>query len=215
MKDILRDYWVSVAATVLLLIGVIVFKDALPRPFGLALLLGFVVYIFVVVRTAMKNKVNEEASDAPPPKPLWRCIILAIVGIAVIAAAGQLTVYSATELALVLGVSERIIGLTIVSIGTSLPELVTTLIACRKKEGEFALGLIIGSGIFNIMFVLGMAGTIIPLAIDPGAIFDIIALSVGTLLVFLFVKTKGKVARFEGILMVALYLAYMAWVVLL
>jgi len=214
MATISRDYWVSVAATALLLVLVLVFAgNAIPRWGGLVFLLGFVTYMFVLVRHTLKNKSNDEAEAEPSQsKPLWKNIVFAVAGVAVIIGAGQLTVQSAVDIATVLGVSERVIGLTIVSVGTSLPELVTTLIACRKGEGEFALGFIIGSSIFNIMFVLGLAGLIMPLAVESNVLFDVAVLTAGTLMFFLYAKSGKKLVRVEGFLMVAMYMGYMFWV---
>ena len=214
MKAISRDYWASVAATIILLVMVIAFGDAIPRLGGLALLLGFAAYMIIVVRGALKSKTEDDSTEVTSRRPLWQNIVLAILGIAIIVGAGQLTVLSAVNIATTMGITERVIGLTIVAMGTSLPELITTLIACRKKEGEFALGFIIGSSIFNIMFVLGLSGLITPLAIDPGVIFDMAVLAAGTLTFFLFAKSSEKVVRIEGLAMVLTYLGYMTWVVI-
>jgi len=214
MKTISRDYWVSVGATAGLLILVMLYSGGqIPRWGGAALLIFFFVYLFIVVRHALKNK-TDECEPEEKPKPLWLSIILMIVGIGVIIGAGQLTVSSAVNIATTLGVSERIIGLTIISMGTSLPELVTTLIAARKKQGEFALGFIIGSSIFNILVVLGTAGVIIPLAVDSGVIFDTAVLTLGTLLFYRLATTGKRLVRLEGLLMLIIYLAYMTWVLI-
>ena len=211
-----RDYWVSVAATIALLALVIIFRNTIPRLGALILLAGFLTYMVVVVRHTLKHKNEEE--EAPPDgkktKPLVLSIILALSGIAVIVGAGQLTVSSAVKIASELGISERVIGLTIVAMGTSLPELVTTLIACRKKEGEFALGFIIGSSIFNIMFVLGLAGLITPLSIESSVLFDLAVLLIGTLIFFFFAKSSSRVVRIEGLTMVLMYAAYMTLVII-
>jgi len=212
-----RDYWVSVAATIMLLVFVIIFNDSIPRFGSLILLASFVVYMIVVVRHTLKNKVAENAaeeSDAKP-RPLALSIFLAVLGAAIIVAGGQLTVASAVNIATALGISERVIGLTIVAMGTSLPELVTTLIACRKKEGEFAIGFITGSSIFNIMFVLGVAGTITPLTVERAVLFDLAVLTVGTLAFFFFARSNSRVVRIEGAAMVAMFVGYMTFVLLL
>jgi len=216
LREINRDYWVSVAATVFLLVLVIVFKDAIPRFGSLILLTGFVIYMFIVVRHALKNRTGENDSglNGEKPKPWGRCILFAVLGAVVIVIGGQLTVASAVNIARALGVTERVIGLTIVAMGTSLPELVTTLIACRKGEGEFALGFIIGSGIFNIMFVLGVAGLILPLAFERGVILDIGVLTAGTLMFFIFAYSGRRVVRLEGLVMVLMFAAYMGLIFL-
>ena len=217
LKEIARDYWVSVAAAVFLLVIVIAFGDTIPRPASLILLVGFAVYMITLVRHTMKNKVEEadEEQNGVKPKPLALSIFLAVLGAAVIVLGGQLTVSSAVSIAQAAGVTERVIGLTIVAMGTSLPELVTTIIACRKKEGEFAVGFIVGSNIFNIMFVLGMAGIITPLAIESGALFDLAVLTAGSLLFFVFACTGKRISRIEGLALTMVYAGYMAFVLLL
>jgi len=211
MTSISRDYWVGAAATVALFAIVLIFNDTIPRFAAFILLAGFMVYMVKVVLHTMKHKVNDE--DNNKLRPLWQSILLALLGIAVIIGAGQLTVFSAVNIAQAAGVTERIIGLTIIAMGTSLPELVTTIIACRKGEGEFALSFIIGSNIFNIMFVLGVSGLITPLAFEPGVTIDMAVLTVGTLAFFLLAYSGRRVVRFEGFAMVALYTGYMIWLI--
>jgi len=215
MQAISRDYWVSAVATVVLFAMILVFGDFIPRLASLALLLGFAAYMVVLVRHALKNRVEAaEDTGEKPPKPLGLAIFLTILGAALIVAGGQLTVNSAVNIATAMGITQRVIGLTIVAMGTSLPELVTTIIACKKREGEFAIGFIIGSSIFNIMFVLGLAGVIAPLAIAQGVIFDISVLTAGTLMFFLFAKSSERVVRFEGLAMVVMFVGYMVVVLL-
>jgi len=217
LKEIARDYWVSVAAAIFLLVIVMVFNDTIPRFGAFILLAGFVAYMVTLVRHTMKNKVEGEDDDQSgvKPKPLALSIFLAILGAAVIVLGGQLTVSSAVNIAQAAGITERVIGLTIVAMGTSLPELVTTIIACRKKEGEFAVGFIVGSNIFNIMFVLGMAGIITPLAVESGALFDLAVLIAGSLLFFVFACTGKRVSRIEGLSLAMVYAGYMVFVLLL
>jgi len=217
LKAISRDYWVSAGATLALLAMVMVFGDTLPRWGSFILFAGFVTYMVVVVRHALKNRIEEAetSTQEAAPKPLGRSICFTLLGAALIVAGGQLTVWAASNLALDLGITQRVVGLTIVAMGTSLPELVTTLIACRKGEGEFALGFIIGSSIFNIMFVLGLAGLITPLAIDSSVVYDMAVLAIGTLAFFLFAHSSRKVVRMEGLTMMGMYLAYMVFVLFL
>jgi len=205
-----RDYWVSVAATLALFAMLAFFGEVIPRWASAILLAGFVVYMFVLVRHAVKNKTDEaEEEGTKPPKGLVISIVLAIVGAGLIVLGGQLTVNSAVNIATTIGITERVIGLTIVAMGTSLPEVVTTLIACKKKEGEFAIGFIVGSSVFNIMFVLGLAGVVAPLAIGDGVIFDISVLTFGTLMFFFLAKSSQKVVRAEGLAMLLVFFAYM------
>jgi len=218
LKELSRDYWVSVSATILLFMMVLVWGgETIPRFASFIFLVCFVVYMFVVVRHALKNKIEEDEGeqDDAKPKSLVRSIFFAILGATLIVVGGQLTVTSATNLALDIGITKRVVGLTIVAMGTSLPELVTTLTACRKGEGEFALGFIIGSSIFNIMFVLGLAGLITPLTVDSGVKFDMAVLTAGTLTFFLFAQSSERLVRLEGLAMVLMYVAYMTAVVLI
>jgi len=217
MREISRDYWVSVAATAFLFVLVLLFKDTLPRLGSFILLAGFVAYMIIIVRHALKNKIEDDETEQnnAKPKPLIKSIFFTLLGAGAIIAGGQLTVASAIDIATAVGVSERVIGLTIVAMGTSLPELVTTLIACRKKEGEFAIGFIIGSSIFNLMFVLGVAGIIIPLTIERGVILDLTVLIAGTLLFFIFARSSKRVVRMEGFTMLMIYVLYMGMVFLL
>jgi len=217
LNRIARDFWVCLAATAAVLVLMLFFGNYIPQWGGALLLIGFTIYMFLLVRKTIKDKESqpeEPAEKEKKPKPLWLSIILTLVGGALIVGGGQLTVFSASNIAETLGVSERIIALTIVSMGTSLPELVTTLIACKKKEGEFALGFIVGSSLFNLMFVLGIAGVITPLAFDTSMLFDMAVLTATTALFFLFCKTGGRLARAEGLVMVVIFTTYMAFVLL-
>ncbi|MCL2353185.1 MAG: calcium/sodium antiporter [Defluviitaleaceae bacterium] len=214
---IARDYWVSMVATIVLLIVVVVFEDLIPRWVSFVMIAGFMTYMAFLIRGTIKNKKSqpkEEETHDKPPMPMWKCVVISIIGVAAIAFGGHITVTNATNLALVFGISERVVGLTVVAIGTSLPELVTTFIACRKGEGEFALGFIIGSNIFNILIVLGLAGVITPLAIGPGALFDISVLALGTFLFYIFAKSNKRLVRMEGAAMTLFYVAYMTVVLL-
>ncbi|MCL1862419.1 MAG: sodium:calcium antiporter, partial [Defluviitaleaceae bacterium] len=114
--------------------------------------------------------------------------------------------------ATVLGVSERVIGITIIAMGTSLPELITSLVACKRGENEFALGNVIGSSIFNILFILGLTGLIAPLEFETALMFDTAMLIFGSLLTILFVYTKKTLGRVEGGIMVAFYVSYIFFV---
>jgi len=215
IQAIARDYWVFFAATAFLLFMVVLFHDTIPRYGSFVLLAGFIVYMATLIKKTIKQNAENEGDVEgidEVVRPLWQSIILTILGAAIIMGGGQLTVASAVNIADTIGVSERIIGLTIVAIGTSLPEFITTIIACRKNEGEFALGFIIGSCIFNVMFVLGIAGLITPLAIGAGIAFDLAVLTVGAFVFFLFAKSKERLVRSEGFVMLLIYSGYMGFV---
>ena len=127
---------------------------------------------------------------------------------------GTWVVNGASAIALAFGLSQNLVGLTIVAIGTSLPELVTSLVAAKKGEVDLAMGNAIGSNIFNILFVLGIAASISPVGFDMENIIDTSILIVVSLIVWAFAKTGKKIGRKEGLLMIAIYAAYMVYICL-
>lgn len=127
---------------------------------------------------------------------------------------GQFVVSNATEIALSWGMSEALVGLTIVAIGTSLPELVTSISAALKNESEIALGNVVGSGIFNILFVLGAASLISPLAINPVIFTDIWIMIVLTILLLIFSRTSFRIGRREGIILALIYVLYTIYIII-
>ena len=134
-----------------------------------------------------------------------KSILFLIVGAAAIAFGGDLTVDTASRIAIELGMSQTLVGLTIVSIGTSLPELVTSVVAARKNE--------VGSNIFNILMVLGISSAISPVALIRENIIDIVLLMVFSVMVWIFAGTRKKIERKEGIIMVVVYLVYCAYII--
>jgi cation:H+ antiporter len=213
VKEIHKDFLVSIAAAILLLVLKFVGGDYIPRVGSLILVVIFAAYMFLVIRKAVRQSQCEEPHEPQKkarPMPVYA--LLAIFGLGLIIGGGHLVVESASYIAATMNISERIIGLTIIAIGTSLPELVISLVACKKGENEFALGNIIGSNIFNILFILGIAGLISPLQIDGGLVSDTIFLIAGSLLTLIFVYTRKRISRREGIIMVAMYVGYMAFI---
>jgi len=216
VSDISKDFFISIFAAMLLLVLKILGGDFIPRIGSLLLLIVFACYMFFLIRKAMKAKDSESAEENESIKKIRPMPILAffaVIGCVLIVAGGHFTVESATYIALNMGISKRVIGLTIVAIGTSLPELITSLVACKKGENEFALGNIIGSNIFNILFILGVAGIISPLEIESGLVFDTIFLVAGSTLVLIFVYTRKRIARQEGVIMALLYFSYMMFAI--
>ena len=222
LEEIARDFWISVGAAALLLLMMVIFRESIPRLGAFVLFVGFTIYMIILIRLALKNKEqtsefqeNQDGKNGSgESKPVVRIIFFAVLGAALILAGGQFTVRSAVNIALALGITERVVGLTIVALGTSLPEFVTTFVAYRKGKGDMAIGNIIGSNIFNILFILGMAGMITPLAIDGSLIFDAAVLTAGSLAFLLFATSGKRIVRFEGLSMVAIYAAYMIFVIL-
>ncbi|MCL1990782.1 MAG: calcium/sodium antiporter [Defluviitaleaceae bacterium] len=214
-KEIARDYWVAISGPLILLTMMLFFDDVIPRIGGAFFLILFFIYVFVVVKEALKNRKEAlvEKNVEEEIRPLKWNVLLSVLGLALIILGGELTVHHAVAISELLGMSARLVGLTIVAIGTSLPELTIVLMAAKRGENELAVGNIIGSSIFNIMFVLGLSGVIAPLPIEVGLIFDIAFLLVGSLIFLLFILTKKRLSRIEGAIMVLMYVAYLSYVV--
>ena len=188
---------------------------------GVVLLALFAVYMIVMVRTALKARAGgntsvaaEEAAMAQDirPLPLWECILFIAGGLVAIKFGGDFVVDGATTVAAALGLSQNLIGLTIVAVGTSLPELVTSIVAARKKELDMALGNVIGSNIFNILLILGLAAVISPVTFIFENMIDIVLLTAMSLLVWIFGWTRQRLCRTEGMVMLAIYAVYLVYI---
>lgn len=154
----------------------------------------------------------EEAVESSKEIPIWLCLIYIAGGAAAIALGGNLVVDSASAIATAFGLSQNLIGLTIVAMGTSLPELVTSIVAARKDEVDMALGNVIGSNIFNILFVLGVAATISPVAFIMENVIDIVILMSMSIVVLGFAWSRKKIGRWEGLFMLLIYAGYMVYI---
>ena len=209
-RDMLkRDMPINIGVTVLL--GILLFDGHLSRLEALLLLLLLAAYMFLLIRSALKNRVEAEETKVLS----WaKSIVFIVLGVAAIIGGGQLVVNSAKTIALALGMSETLVGLTVVAIGTSLPELVTSVVAARKGDSGIAMGNVIGSNLFNILFILGMAGVIKPLTADAAFFIDTGILLGISALMLLFAFTKRKISRVEGITCVLLYVAYTAYIIM-
>jgi len=224
-ETIRRDIPLSlICAGLLMLLGIVGLGDktgmTLGHLDGVIFIVLFACYIIYMVRTAMKaskegKKVEiEGGSDEEIKLVSVPVSILFIIGGAIaIAVGGDVTVDAASRIASDLGMSQTLIGLTIVSIGTSLPELVTSIVAARKNEVDMALGNAIGSNIFNILMVLGIASAISPISIITENIIDLCVLIVFTICAWIFAGTKKKIGRAEGLCMVVLYAAYAVYII--
>ena len=225
-ETIRRDIPFSlICAGLLLLFGIIGLGDksgmTLGHLEGVIFLCAFAGYIFYMIKIALKanregKKVEIEGGSDEDIKLISVPLsILFIVGGAIaIAIGGDVTVDAASRIASDLGMSQTLIGLTIVSIGTSLPELVTSIVAARKNEVDMALGNAIGSNVFNILMVLGIASAISPISIITENIIDLCVLIVFTVCVWIFAGSRKKIGRIEGFVMVALYAAYAVYIII-
>ena len=187
---------------------------------GVILIGFFAGYIVYMVQIALKanregKKVEIEGGSDEDIKLLSvpKSIVFIVGGAVAIAVGGDVTVDAAARIAGDLGMSQTLIGLTIVSIGTSLPELVTSVVAARKNEVDMAVGNAVGSNIFNILMVLGVASAINPVALIRENIIDIVILIVFSLIVWIYAATKQRISRKEGISMVCMYLIYAGYII--
>lgn len=209
-KEILkRDMLWNVAITVLLL--VLIFDGSLSRLDGVILLAGIAAYLTVVVRSALKNRV-EDNSDEKVSVP--KAVVFILGGLAAIVFGGDLVVDNASLIAKSLGMSDTLVGLTIVAIGTSLPELVTSIVAAKKGDSGLALGNAVGSCIFNILFILGIASAIAPMTADYEIIADVCILIFVSIVTYIFARSKERVSRLEGLFCVLIYGTYSAYIIM-
>ena len=178
---------------------------------GIVLLIILIAYLYFIIKDARKG---ENANEVVKPKySLPMSIILILVGLVGIVLGGDLVVNSASAIALALGMSETLVGLTIVAIGTSLPELVTSITALKKGENQLVIGNVIGSNIFNILFVLGASSAISAIPLDPSLLVDVIFMMAVTILCYIFGKTQEKYDKKEGIILIGLFVVYMAFAI--
>lgn len=203
-----------ICAILLLVMGTI--GMTLGRADGIILLGCFAGYIFYLIRHTLKQnrQSSDEEVDEIPLISMPKAVIFILIGAVGIAVGGDVVVDSASRIAIDLGMSQTLVGLTIVSIGTSLPELVTSIVAARKNEVDMALGNAVGSCIFNILMVLGIASAISPIAFIQENIIDIIVLVVFSLIVWIMAWTKREIKRGEGIIMLLMYAAYTAYIII-
>lgn len=179
---------------------------------GIILLVILIAYVIYLIISAKKS----EGSDVveKPKLTLPKSIIYIVVGLAGIIIGGDLVVNSASDIAIAVGMSETLVGLTIVAIGTSLPELVTSITALKKGENEIVIGNVVGSNIFNILFVLGASSAISAIPLDSSMLIDVVLMILVTILCFIFGKTQEKYDKKEGIILVALFIIYMAFAIM-
>ena len=204
-----RDFPISILAAGLLL-GLGAVGMSVGHIDGTVLLGVFIAFLFLMVSSA--RKARQEADEEYKAMPVWKLLVYMIVGIAAIVGGGKMVVSGASDIAREFGMTENLIGMTIVALGTSLPELVTSVVAARKKEVDMAVGNVVGSNIFNILFVLGAAAAISPIAFSMENIIDTIVLIVMTAIVMVFCFKKKELSRVHGWLMLAMYAAYTAYI---
>lgn len=208
-----KEFPLSVfCAGLLLLLGYL--GMTLGRLDGVIFLLIFTAYLLWMILSAKKARsaAEEPAGEEIKILPGWKCLLYIVGGMIAIKFGGDFVVDGASVIAAGLGLSQTLIGLTIVAMGTSLPELVTSIVAAKKDEVDMALGNVIGSNIFNILLVLGIAAAISPVGFLVENMIDIVLLIIMSLLVWVFAWTTKKINRREGIAMLAVYAVYMVYI---
>lgn len=205
------DYPFSILAGVLLL-GLGAAGMCLGHVDGIILLILFILFLIYMIRMAKKHPEDAGEEEEIKSLPLWKSIIFIAGGLVAIVFGSDLVVDSATNIALTFGVSQTVIGLTIVAFGTSLPELVTSVVAAKKRQIDMALGNVIGSNIFNILLVLGVASAISPIDMLTENLIDLVILAVVSLVVLILVAVKKAVTKSIGVSMLAMYAAYMVYI---
>ena len=208
-----KDIPFAIAASVLLL--VLCMNGDLTRIDGLLLLAGFAAFMGYT----LKNAKNQDYENRPliqdeTSKSNWKNILLVLWGLVGLVIGSNVFVDHASSLAYALGISEGVVGLTVVAGGTSLPELATSVVAARKGQSAIAIGNVIGSNVFNILFILGLTATISPLQIEGITTIDMAVMLVSIVMVWLFSRTRYTVERWEGAMLVLGYLAYLIWLIM-
>ncbi len=219
-KDIIkRDLPISIISAIIVLVGPIITylttgNYELSMITGFVLLICFVAYIVYLIRDARKNPVLENPDEEIKVMSPLKSAFFIVLGLAGIIVGGNFVVTGASDIAISFGLSETLVGLTIVAIGTSLPELVTSIVASRKGENELALGNAVGSNIFNLLLILGVSASISPFKVEVQSLWDLGLVIAFSLIVLIYVAIRKKVDRLFGIAMVLMYVGYMAYVIM-
>ncbi|WP_062047011.1 calcium/sodium antiporter [Bacillus sp. JCM 19034] len=190
------------------------FLYLITRSDGVILLLFFSIFMYYVIEAAKNSRNDSIETAVESVYSLKKSIVYSILGLIAIIIGGYLVVETSTTIAYQFGMSETLVGLTIVAIGSSLPELVTSIAAAMKKHSEMALGNVVGSSIFNVFFVLGLSSVITPLTVVSIITIDIIALLILTLMLFIFSRTSYTIGKTEGLILSLSYISYLIYIII-
>ncbi len=188
-------------------------SDMLTRGDGIILLCFFAVFMAYTMSIARPDSASDATSDSEQ-MPVWRMLLYIVFGMAGLIAGGELFVDGASGIARQLGVSEAVIGLTLVAGGTSLPELATSVVAARKGKSDIAIGNVVGSNLFNVFWILGFCATVSPMPVSGITWMDFTMLLFASLLFWLFARTKHNIQSWEGVVMVISFAAYITWLII-
>ena len=223
-KVLKRDFPISILSTILVFLFVVFtfnknvtinianmseYVGVISQVCGLILIVLFISYIAYLIIDSNKNKNANEVE--PADKNLINCILFILLGLAMIIGGGEVVVYSAKNIARAAGMTETLIGLTIVAIGTSIPELATSIVAARKDETGLAIVNVVGSNIFNLLFILGVSSLIDPIDVNLASFVDLLILILISILTFIFCLTYKKIGKIEGLVMLIIYICFMVF----
>lgn len=211
-RSIMRKEFPFLIAVSFLMALFIFTGNSLTRLEGIIFLILIIAYVVWLIKDSLSKRASIEVEK--PMFSLPMSFVLIVIGIFGIIFGGDLVVNNAKAIALTLGLSEKLVGLTIVSIGTSLPELVTSLVAAKKGNVDIAVGNVVGSNIFNILFILGLSTTITPIPVEFALMFDLVVMLIATLLCFFVAKRNGKLGKKEGIIFLLLFISYLTYIII-
>jgi cation:H+ antiporter len=206
-----KDLPFTVAASMLLLF--LAFDHFLGHVGGFMLLAGFALFMAYSIYSASRSP-EPDSNDLVVQMSKLKSAIFVLGGLLLLIVGSNVFVDHASQLAFSMGISEGVVGLTVVAGGTSLPELATTVVAARKGQSALAIGNVIGSNVFNILLILGLTATIHPLQIEGITTIDMVVMLLSVSFVWLFAFTRFKVERWEGFVLLIGYLAYLAWLII-
>lgn len=191
--------------------------NMISRSDGLIMLIFFGIFLFYLFDLAFQSHKNGEAAEeeaGSEERSIGKSILLGLIGVTGIVLGGTITVDSAETIALSWGLSEKLVGLTILAVGTSLPEFVTSVVAAKKGENDIAIGNVLGSNVFNVFFILATSAVLTPIAVAPEIFFDLMIMLVSMLFVFFFSILGKDVNKWEGAFLFLCYVAYMVYIVI-
>lgn len=205
-----RDIPIAIVASIMLTFMML--DDNISRIDALILFAAFIAFIWITLRNS-KNDANEKDASTEKVIPTWKSVLFIIFGLVGLVLGSNIFVDNASSLAHGWGISDAVIGLTIVAGGTSLPELATSAVAARKGDSGIAIGNVLGSNVFNILMILGLTGIISPMHIQNITYIDMAVMVISMALFWLFSFTKLRVERWEGYVLIACFLGYITWLV--
>ena len=208
-----RDFPFLIISSIGLLLVAYLFGE-ISRIIGALFLILIAIYIYRMVKQANENKENNGDNIVEAKISIPQCILYIVLGLAAVIIGSDLVVDSSSYIASLFGLSQALIGLTIVAIGTSLPELVTSITALKKGDHGIVIGNVLGSSIFNILFILGISSVIVPMPIEPKMLTDILIMTIITILGAIFARSEEEIDRKEGIVLIILFLIYMTFIII-